>query len=320
LNTLIFGLQYGDEGKGRVAAHFTEEYEWSVRFNGGPNAGHTVYNQGIKHKLHHFPAGIVFDKKVALDAGMVINPTKLLQEYNNLLNRPKLHISSRAHIIVESHLKEDELGSGIGSTKQGIAYVYSDKVQRKGRRVKEELQDLNSPLHQMNIEIYDGLPPQQSNERALYESAQAVMLDLDYGNYPFVTSSSVFPSILHNITQKIGVFKPYVTRVGEGPPNYPDLPFIRELGGEYGTTTGRPRRCTWLVVEELEYALKLTKPEQIVLTKLDVLKNVPVIKVWENNQEKTIGNFDSYCNFLFSKFKPHLYSNSPEGALIRGVI
>lgn len=316
MNALIFGLQYGDEGKGRVAAHFAQEFEWSVRFNGGPNAGHTVYNRGVKYKLHHFPAGIVFDKKVALDAGMVINPAKLLQEYNNLPNRPKLFVSSRAHIITEEHQNEDADGSGFGTTKQGIAYVYRDKVLKRGRRVKEELLNPNSTLHQINLEVYDGLPPQEVSERALYESAQAVMLDVDYGHYPFVTSSSVFPSTIHNISQKIGVFKAYTTRVGEGPPNYPDLPFLRELGGEYGTTTGRPRRCTWLIVEELEYALKLTRPDQIVLTKLDILKTVPVIKVWENGQEKTIGNYDCYCDYLFSKFKPHFYSMSPEGALI----
>lgn len=247
---------------------------------------------------------------------MVINPAKLLKEYATLpTNKPQLFISTRAHIITEAHLKADENGSGLGTTKQGIAYVYSDKSLKTGRRVIEELQDPKSPLHELPAQFYDDLPPINPDENALYESAQGVMLDVDYGHYPFVTSSSVFPSTLHDITQKIGVFKAYTTRVGEGPPNYPDLPFLRELGVEYGTTTGRARRCTWLIIEELEYALKLTRPHQIVITKLDILKTVPKICVWENNQEKIIGNFDSFQDYLFSKFNPKFYSMSAEGDL-----
>ena len=318
MNTLIYGLQYGDEGKGRVSAFFSKTYDWSVRFNGGPNAGHTVWHEGVQYKLNHLPAGIVLNKKVALDAGMVIDFPKLYKEYIKFSNKPCLYISEKAHIITGEHLKADENGSDIGSTKRGIAYVYRDKVLRKGLRVKEALEKNPEALQMMNIETYDGLPPIADGESAIYESAQGVMLDVDYGCYPFVTSSTVFPSIIHNISNKIGVLKAYTSRVGDGPPNYPDIPELRKLGQEFGTTTGRPRRCTWLVLDEVEYALKISKPDSIVVTKLDILKDMPDIKIWDSGKEVTIGNLDTYKDFLLSKFPQIKYfSESADGDLKR---
>ena len=318
MNTLIYGLQYGDEGKGRVSAYFSNEHEWSIRFNGGPNAGHTVWHNEKQYKLNHFPAGSVMGKKVALDAGMVIDPDKLYKEYETLDHKPQLYISSRAHIITYEHLLADEDGSRIGSTKRGIAYVYRDKVLRDGRRVKEELQNPSSALSLMNPTIYDGLPPIQANETAIYESAQGVMLDVDYGCYPYVTSSSVFPTVVHDISQKIGVLKAYTSRVGDGPPNYPDIPQLRELGQEYGTITGRPRRCTWLVMDELKYALSISKPDAIVITKLDILKDLEEIKVWDNGKEVSIGNLNTYKEFLLDNVPNVKYfSESADGDLIK---
>jgi adenylosuccinate synthase len=317
MNTLIYGLQYGDEGKGRVSAFFSKDYDWSIRFNGGPNAGHTVWHENKKYKLNHLPAGAVTGKKVALDAGMVIDVKKLYNEWQILPNKPKLYISERTHVITEGHLKDDAHGSDIGSTKRGIAYVYRDKVLRKGRRIIEELQDTKSPLHLMNISTYDALPPVENAESAIYESAQGVMLDVDYGCYPFVTSSTVFPTVIHNISKKIGVLKAYTSRVGDGPPNYPDVPQLRELGQEYGTTTGRPRKCTWLVLDEIRYALKISRPNEIVVTKLDILKDVD-IKVWDNGKCINIGNLDNYKEFLFTNIPNIKYlSEAPDGDLIQ---
>ncbi len=317
MNTLIFGLQYGDEGKGRVSAYFSKFHDWSVRFNGGPNAGHTVWENGIQYKLNHLPAGSVLNKKVALDAGMVIDIGKLYKEYEKIACRPKLHISERAHLITDDHLEEDSEGSGVGSTKRGIAYAYRDKVLRQGIRIKDEFKNPTSILHLMDVVVYDGLPPVDKNETAIYESAQGVMLDVDYGYYPFVTSSNVFPSVVHNISHKIGVLKAYTSRVGDGPPNYPDIPELRELGQEYGTTTGRPRRCTWLVMDDLQYALKISQPDSIVVTKIDILRHIPNIKVWREGKEYSVGSLDQYTDFLLTNLPQIKYfSDAADGDLI----
>ena len=312
MNTLIYGLQYGDEGKGRVSAVFSQTHDWSIRFNGGPNAGHTVWQDGKQYKLNHLPAGAVTGKKIALDAGMVVNLPKLLDELKSVgRSHSDVYLSSRVHLITDKHLEEDAQGSGIGSTKRGIAYVYRDKVLRKGQR-------LGDTEASKMFNIYDGLPPLQAGETAIYESAQGVMLDIDYGCYPYVTSSTIFPSIVHNISQRIGVLKAYTSRVGDGPPNYPDIPELRELGQEYGTTTGRPRRCTWLVLDEVKYALKVSNPDFIVVTKLDILKNMKNIKIWNEGREVTIGNIDMYKEFLQTTIPSIRYiSESADGDIQR---
>jgi len=310
MNGLVVGLQYGDEGKGRVSAWAMGAYDWNVRFNGGPNAGHTVYHNGKKYALHHLPAGSVMGKKVALDAGMVINIDTLREECKKIgIKISDLHISESAHIISKEHLERDSDGSGVGSTKRGIAYAYSDKALRKGRRFKDfESFDM--------LNTYRGLPPIGQNESALYESAQGVMIDVNYGYYPYVTSSSVFPSMIHNIDHRIGVMKAYTSRVGDGPPNYRQIEELTVAGDEYGTTTGRPRRCTWLVVEEVKYAISLLQPDSVVVTKLDILKDTD-INVWDNGKLIHIGNLDNYKNFLTETF-PEIdyFSESPQGDLI----
>lgn len=311
MNSLVVGLQYGDEGKGRVAACFSENHDWCVRFNGGPNAGHTVWHNGIKHALHHLPAGTVLGKKIALDAGMVININTLLDECRKV-NRTvdELYISENVHIIQERHIENDAAGSGIGSTKRGIAYVYSDRALRNGVRAGD--------YRGHSLNTYRGLPPIQKNESALYESAQGIMLDIDYGCYPYVTSSSVFPSSLHKIDKKIGVMKAYTSRVGDGPPNVPEVDWLCPAGAEYGTTTGRARRCTWAILDELKYAISLLNPDEIVVTKLDILKDEENICVWNNNELYNIGNLDLYKDFLLSKFPQIKYfSESADGNLIK---
>jgi adenylosuccinate synthase len=311
MNGLVVGLQYGDEGKGRVSAWAMPSYDWNVRFNGGPNAGHTVYHDGTKYALHHLPAGSVMGKKIALDAGMVINFSKLREECKKVgIKISDLHISESAHLISEKHLELDSNGSGVGSTKRGIAYAYSDKALRKGLRFKDyESFDM--------INTYRGLPPIADNESALYESAQGVMIDVNYGHYPYVTSSSVFPSVIHNIDERIGVMKAYTSRVGDGPPNYRQVKELTVAGDEYGTTTGRPRRCTWLIVDEVKYAISLLgEDSSVVVTKLDILKDMD-ISVWDGGELRYIGGLDNYKNFLIETF-PQIthFSESPKGDLI----
>lgn len=310
MNTLVVGLQYGDEGKGRVAHILSEKHDWAVRFNGGPNAGHTVYHNNKKHKLHHLPAGSVLGKKVALDTGMVINLETLFKECETAGVDPStLYVSENVHIIQPKHLDSDVNGSNVGSTKRGIAYVYSDRALRKGTRIGE--------LADLPFKTYRGLAPMEPGETALFESAQGIMLDVDYGAYPWVTSSSVFPSSLYKIDKRVGVMKAYTSRVGDGPPNFPEMPWLGEKGDEVGTTTGRKRKCYWLIVDDLQYAMSIFKPDEIVVTKLDILEDVD-IKVWHNQKEVSIGSLDSYKDYLLNLFPQIAYfSESPDGDLIK---
>lgn len=317
-NAVVIGLQYGDEGKGRVTSTFIKDYEWSVRFNGGPNAGHSVYDdEGVLHKLHHLPGGAVFGKKVALHAGMVINPVTFIEECEKLNWRFPLFISKDVHLIQPEHVTNDSNGSGVGSTKRGIAYVYSDRALRKGIRAGDDSgfwDIIRKRAGETYKHMYSGMPPMEPGERALLEGAQGIMLDVDYGDYPYVTSSSIMPSIAHKIDRTIGVMKAYVSRVGDGPPNHPDIEELRTLGGEFGTTTGRPRRCTWLDVDQMKYALSIVQPDEVVVTKLDVLKDHDNIAVYRGNELYTIGNLDSYKDFLLATFpKIAWFSEAPSG-------
>lgn len=314
MNMLVVGLQYGDEGKGRVSHVFSKEHEWCVRFNGGPNAGHTVFNNGIIHKLHHLPAGSVLGKKVALDSGMVINLPRLLEECSkNGVDPSSLWVSKNVHLIQEEHEAQDSLtASNFGSTKKGIAPVYASRALKNGIRVGDTKPDV--PSHP--FKVYSGLVPVQTGESVLFESAQGVMLDVDYGHYPWVTSSSVFPSSLYQIHTKIGVMKAYTSRVGEGPPYLPEVEGLSEKGQEVGTTTGRRRKCYWLIEDEIKYAISVFRPTEIVVTKLDILRDME-IKIWRSNSMVSIGNLDSYKDYLLSTF-PSIFhfSESPDGDLI----
>lgn len=314
MKSVVVGLQYGDEAKGRVSGYFLKDYEWSIRFNGGPNAGHTVYDKnGNIHKLHHLPAGAALGKKVALDAGMVVDYKKLHKELELLnMSIDKLYINEAIHMISETHKKMDANGSGLGSTKSGIAYVYSDRVIKKGTRAGEFFANRTA-----GPQMYKGLPPIQ-NESAIFEGAQGIMLDIDYGHYPYVSSSSIMPSMAHRIDKVIGVMKGYTTRVGDGPPYYEVITDLTKLGNEYGTTTGRPRKCYWNDIDQLKYAFSIVQPDEVVVTKLDILKDFSDICVFEGAQCKKIGNLDLYKEFLVERF-PQIkwFSEAPCGDLIR---
>lgn len=314
MNSVIVGLQYGDEGKGRVSGYFVKDYDWSIRFNGGPNAGHTVYRDGVKYALHHLPAGAVFGKKVALDSGMVIDIDILYEECKTIKNPYTLYISNNVNMIKPEHKENDINGSGIGTTKRGIAYAYSDRALRKGWRAVDFPQMTND----ISTFGYDGLVPMLPGETALLESAQGIMLDVDYGCYPYVTSSSVLPSIVHKVTKTIGVMKAYVSRVGDGPPYTDDIPELRDAGAEFGTTTGRPRKCTWFSLKDIDYALSIVRPDEIVVTKLDILDSIRP-KVYDMlGKLVTFESLDSYTNFLLERYPEIKWiSNKPDGDLIK---
>jgi len=335
MKTAVIGLQYGDEGKGRVVGYFSKDYDWSIRFNGGGNAGHTVYgDDGRKFKLHQIPSGSVYGKKLALDTGMVLNLDTLSEEIEMLEEaglKPDIYVSENVHLITQDHLNDDASGSGIGSTKRGIAYVYADRAKRKGVRVSRSLMSLSNcskdmkchdkiffGRHNHKLKRYRGLPPIAKHESAIFEGAQGIMLDVDYGDYPYVTSSSVIPSMAHKIDKTIGVMKAYTTRVGDGPPWNEDIEELRIRGNEFGTTTGRPRRCHWNDIDQLAYAFSIVQPDEVVVTKLDILDGMDDIGVYKNNEFIKIGCLDSYKYFLLNTF-PQIkwFSESPSGDLIK---
>ena len=337
---VLLGLQWGDEGKGKIVDVLTPKYDIIARFQGGPNAGHTLEFNGIKHVLHTIPSGIFHETTInVIGNGVVIDPVILKKEIDKLKEmgvdvKKRLLVSRRAHLILPTHSlldKASEAAKGkekIGSTLKGIGPTYMDKTGRNGLRVgdidakdfkekydrlvakhRELLKFLNAdedpaPLeknwfegietlraltridseHFLNEELAKG-------KHILAEGAQGSMLDIDFGTYPFVTSSNtmcagactglgIAPSRIGGV---IGIFKAYCTRVGSGP--FPTELLddvgqkIRDIGKEYGSTTGRPRRCGWLDLPALKYAIMINGVTELMMMKTDILSAFDTIRV-----------------------------------------
>ncbi|MCC6574907.1 MAG: adenylosuccinate synthase [Planctomycetes bacterium] len=330
----ILGLQWGDEGKGKLVDALCAEHDFCVRFQGGGNAGHTVYPGGQKIVLHHLPTGVLHSGCTnVLGSGMVIDPIRLIDEIDEVEGRgfklkDRLIISDRASITTPLHLLLDsgreEGGGKIGTTKRGIGPTYADRYDRIAVRacdlidktsLKEALEraravrasQINKPptvsdMLPALLKAGERLKPYiadaalvlceavKENKRILYEGAQGAMLDIAYGTYPFVTSSHTLTGGIPagigswtDVKRVIGVSKAYCTRVGEGP--FPtELPKaegdrLREKGGEYGATTGRPRRVGWIDLFALRYICKIAGVTEIAITKLDVLSGLGDLKV-----------------------------------------
>ncbi|MGZ4033198.1 MAG: adenylosuccinate synthase, partial [Tumebacillaceae bacterium] len=330
---VVVGTQWGDEGKGKITDFLAEKAGVVARYQGGNNAGHTIWINGIEYKLHLIPSGIFYpDKICVIGNGMVVNPKALVQELTYLKDRnvstAGLRISDRAHIVLPYHLKIDELeeeakgDAKIGTTKKGIGPAYMDKAARIGIRMVDLLDAeefaaiLKRNLKQKNdllVKMYDAEPFDfdtiyneymeyaemlrpyitdtsvvlndliDNGTDILFEGAQASMLDIDQGTYPYVTSSNpvaggvtigsgVGPT---KIDKVIGVVKAYSTRVGDGPFPTELLDetgnFIREAGREYGTTTGRARRCGWFDALVVRHARRVSGLDGMALTRLDIL-------------------------------------------------
>ncbi|MBI3336472.1 adenylosuccinate synthetase [Candidatus Peregrinibacteria bacterium] len=297
----VIGAQWGDEGKGKLIDLLAGEFDVVARACGGANAGHTVIVNGKKHVFHLLPSGALHPNvQVVLGAGMVIDVSTLLEEIEVLKKAgvdilPRLHISAAAHIVTQEHKErdakiEEERSNKIGTTKRGIGPAYGDKALRVGMRMESNLQSPISNCLVSNIaEFMNDLI--KNKKRILIEGAQGVLLDIDHGTYPYVTSSSTTvmgalqglglpPKVLHSC---IGVAKAYCTRVGEGPfaaeIQGDTANRIRERGGEYGATTGRPRRVGWLSIPDLQYAALLNGFTCWNITKLDVLDEEKMISV-----------------------------------------
>ncbi|MEY4926187.1 MAG: hypothetical protein RI894_623 [Bacteroidota bacterium] len=333
---VILGLQWGDEGKGKIVDFLAEKYDIVARFQGGPNAGHTLKFDGKKFVLHTVPSGIFRPHLLNLIGnGVVLDPITFERELLNLDTaeveyRSRLLVAKKAHLILPSHCLLDaasESAKGknkIGSTLKGIGPTYMDKTGRNGLRVgdillpnfQEKYTALREKhiamarhlyhfdLHTFNLEeretaffksvevlkslqLVDGEyfinKALRSGKRVLAEGAQGSMLDVDFGTYPFVTSSNTITSGVcsglgvapQTIGEVIGVTKAYCTRVGSGPfPTEQDNEigaFLRVEGGEFGATTGRPRRCGWIDLPQLKYTIMLNGVTQLCITKIDVL-------------------------------------------------
>ena len=338
---VIIGSQWGDEGKGKIVDFLAKEANMVVRFQGGPNAGHSVKIGDELFALHHIPSGILRPGKIAIIGnGVVIDPGVLLDELESLRSRGVdtrgLRISDRAHVIMPYHKlldgAEERLrrGAKVGTTGRGIGPAYSDKVARLGIRIGDLIAgdilraklEFLAPMKQRILDAYgDGTVLDlskmiselsdfgrkleqyvtdtgvlveralESGKRVLFEGAQGTMLDIDHGTFPFVTSSTTVAGNAASgsgasplqLDEVLGVVKAYTTRVGEGP--FPtelknDIGrTLAEKGGEFGTTTGRPRRCGWLDLVVVNYARVLNGFTGLALTKIDVLSGLEELKV-----------------------------------------
>lgn len=336
---VLLGLQWGDEGKGKVVDVLTPHYDIITRFQGGPNAGHTLEFNNVKHVLRSIPSGIFHEDKInVIGNGVVLDPITFKEEIDNLKAKgydvsKRLLISKKAHLILPTHRILDaasEASKGatkIGSTLKGIGPTYMDKTGRNGVRVgdillnfeekynalKEKHMKLLSMYNfQFNIEEFEkgfmeGIETIKSfqlidsentlnkyrkeGKKIIAEGAQGTLLDIDFGSYPFVTSSNtvcagacigmgIAPT---NIGEVFGIFKAYCTRVGSGPfPTELDDQVgedIRQVGHEFGAVTGRTRRCGWLDLVALKYAVTINGVTQLIMTKADVLSQFETIKI-----------------------------------------
>jgi len=337
---VLLGLQWGDEGKGKIVDVITSRYDIIARFQGGPNAGHTLVFDGIKHITHTIPSGVFHESCLnVVGNGVVIDPVIFKREMDELaqfdLDLPtRLVISKKAHLILPTHRLLDaasEKAKGkakIGSTLKGIAPTYMDKTGRNGLRVGDlveknfrEKYDALVKKHSQILKYYNyeyELEPQETEwfeaiealtsldlidseyminqalkegKSVLAEGAQGTLLDIDFGSYPFVTSSNTISAgactglgiAPNTIGEVIGVFKAYCTRVGSGP--FPTEQIneagerMQKVGHEYGATTGRPRRCGWIDMPALKYTVMINGVTQLIMTKADVLTGFENIKI-----------------------------------------
>ena len=355
MNSIIMGGQWGDEGKGKIVDLLSKNNNVVARYQGGANAGHTVYKNGEKIVLHQIPSGILQENCLCiLGNGMVIDPIELSKEIKDVENMgmptSNIYISPNAHIVTPIHkgidLKNEQKASNkIGTTGKGIGPTYVDKYNRKGIRAvdiknsknlkiiyKKRLEESisNNDIHdsfdknsKQALEFFESCEfiskyvknvfpiLHDSKNNILVEGAQGALLDIDHGTYPYVTSSN--PTIggissglgvpTSSFKSIIGIFKAYVTRVGNGP--FPTElkdkvgDKIQDLGKEFGATTGRPRRCGWFDAVAARYSIKLNGINEVVLTKLDILDNFESIKVCTSYRLGDLKSND-YSEFMHS--------------------
>ncbi len=370
----VIGVQWGDEGKGKIVDFLSNDADYVVRYQGGANAGHTVVQNGEKYVFHQIPSGILFKKtKCVIANGVVIDPGRLMDEIKEIGARgvsfkDHLYISDRAHLVMPYHKLMDALseksnnGMKIGTTLQGIGPCYQDKVARRGFRVcdiqdpdefKKRLEKIiveknkvikgvygEQPIgwediYATYVDFAKALKPYvvdtitllneavKKGKYVLFEGAQGTLLSIDFGTYPYVTSSNSDACGImqgtglppHRIDRIVGVAKAYQTRVGEGP--FPTEihgeleDWLRKKGGEFGATTGRPRRVGWIDLVSCKYSLMVNGINELTITKLDVLGglkklNVGVAYKYKNSTLKSFppeAHVLEQCRPVYKEFK-----------------
>ncbi len=364
--TVVIGAQWGDEGKGKWVDHFAKDSDFIIRFQGGNNAGHTLYINGTKLVLHQIPSGILHDEKIcALGAGVVMNPYALKEEIEKVRSiRPvtpkELAVSAKAHVITPWHIWLDiqfeKSRAFLGTTKRGIGPTYQDKAARSGLRVSQYIDDefrLGWIQHmtasipefsqclkedekgwQQFHEAAATLRPYVSgvetnlrkhikeNKKILIEGAQGTLLDVSYGTYPFVTSSSTIAGGAaaslgippKYISHTVGIAKAYITRVGEGPMpteiNDSVSEEIARKGSEFGASTGRPRRVGWFDAVAMRYAQEINGFDYIILNKLDILCGLAELKIATHYEHPTLGVLEEFPDNaqILAEVKPRYIS------------
>ena len=288
LADIVVGLSYGDEGKGKVTHHLLKngDYTHCIRFNGGCNAGHTIYHEGVKFVTHHIPAGVFFGVKSIIGNGCVVNIDQFYRELQMLHDggietEGLIYIADNAHIITDAHLEEDGKDTTIGTTKQGNGPAYRDKYDRRGTLASEAL--AGTPyLIDLYTELYHSDEEFDRSSVILCEGAQGFGLDIDWGDYPFVTSSHCTSAgaLLNGIPPQAvrrvyGVAKAYDTYVGAKEFHGEGRVFnlLQQLGQEFGATTGRPRQCNWLNIRNLKKAVDINGVTDVIINKVDILRS-----------------------------------------------
>ncbi len=298
---VIVGLQHGDEGKGKVSLCLSKDkkYTLCLRYNGGPNAGHTIYKNGKKIVLHQIPCGILEELPSIIGSGCVIDLEKLSIEIEELktigLDIDKLlKISFNAHIITKDHITDDMQNDTIGSTSSGIRPVNRDKYNRNGKRImdipKNELEKYIGNVEIINPVLYI----EENDDYILCEGAQGFELDIDHGHYPFVTSTHCCSGFVFNsgiapnkIKEVYGVSKIYSTYIGQmqfQPENDQDLNRVGLLGNEFGSTTSRKRQCNWLNLDRLKTSMFVNGVTILIINKCDIIIELGVYKLINNNE------------------------------------
>ena len=362
---VLLGLQWGDEGKGKIVDFLANQYDFIARYQGGPNAGHTIYLNGEKFVLHTIPSGI-FHEKIGniIGNGVVINPITLLGEIKNLEAagidvNSRLYIAKKASLILPTHIELDKASeqkrgdAKIGSTLRGISPAYMDRTGRNALKIGEiftdNFKEKYNTLRDKHLEMissmgcnadlsleeewhtsleelkrYNFIDCEQyvnaqlsQGKKILAEGAQGAMLDIDYGTYPFVTSSNTIAGGVcaglgvapQKIKEVYGITKAYCTRVGSGP--FPTELHdetgekLRKEGSEFGATTGRPRRCGWIDFVSLRYACMLNGVTKLCITKIDVLNNFDKIG-YCNQYETSEGISPEMPSYLTVAIKPKI--------------
>jgi adenylosuccinate synthase len=330
---VIVDLQAGDTGKGKVAHALAKEYDLVVRYNGGANAGHTVYHNGQKVVTHQVPIGVLFGIPSIIGLGCVVNIPKLVEEIRDLqaqgiYTEGLIMVDKRAHVVFGYHIDEDTRDSKIGTTRQGIGPAYRDKYSRQGTRIGDL--DLSSMRDFRVVDIYEYIHSKENHWSILCEGAQGFQIDIDWGDYPYVTSShcTVGSAVLNGIPpQKLrkifGIMKAYETYSGFKTTfqdeSDPILEKIQEMGGEFGATTGRKRKVRWLDLDGVIKAANINGVTDLIINKSDILEQVGVMKFIYKGETHEYTHLREFQNVVTARLrenteiKTYIWSMTPHG-------